>query len=115
MNYLVIPGLKFTHKRQLPVSLKFSDSRNIIMAVEKKFGISYHKMQSWSREQSLVHPRHVCMYLLSKHTMLTLREIGSLFNGRHHTTIIHAVAHMQDLMFSDERISEEIKELRNII
>jgi chromosomal replication initiator protein len=48
-------------------------------------------MYSKKRPASIAHPRQVAMYLAKEMTKKSLPEIGELFGGRDHTTVLHAV------------------------
>lgn len=59
------------------------------------------------RDAFLVKPRHVAMYLLKKELNLSFVEIGNLLGGRDHTTIMHGVEKV-DNMLKESLISEDI-------
>lgn len=44
-----------------------------------------------SRRRRLVVPRHWAMWLIRQNTTLSLVEIGQLFSGRDHTSILHGI------------------------
>jgi len=74
---------------------------------------SYYKIKTTQlkgprRTASLVKARQVAMYLLYTELRLTLVEIGNLLGGRDHTTIIHGVDKMKDLVDKKERVTEDI-------
>lgn len=60
------------------------------------------------RDASLVKARQVTMYLLKHELHLPLAEIGNLLGGRDHTTIMHGVDKIQDLVDKKAEISEDI-------
>ena len=53
-------------------------------------GMEWPQLISQHRARDLVRARHAAMYLMHKHTHLNLPEIGAMFGGRDHTTVIHA-------------------------
>jgi len=55
----------------------------------------------------LVRPRQVAMFLLKKELGLTFAEIGNLLGGRDHTTIMHGVEKV-DNMLKNSLINEDI-------
>jgi len=63
------------------------------------FGVTTNDMRTKKRTKKVVYPRQVAMYLSRELTKLSLVEIGGLFGGRDHTTIIHAY----------DKIEEDIK------
>ena len=72
---------------------------NIKKAVAEFYGVKISDLESSKRSRVFVGPRQVAMYLIRKHTPLSLPQIGSEFGGRDHTTVMH----------SCEKIEEEIK------
>ena len=64
---------------------------NIQKTVAEFFKIKLSDMYSKSRQAKVVRPRHVAMYLAKELTQKSLPEIGAKFDGRDHTTVLHAV------------------------
>lgn len=65
------------------------------------------QLKSSKRDSFLVRPRQVAMFLLKKELGLTFVEIGNLLGGRDHTTIMHGVDKIEN-MLSKSLISEDI-------
>jgi chromosomal replication initiator protein len=65
------------------------------------------QLRSPKRDAFLVRPRQVAMYLLKKELGLTFVEIGNLLGGRDHTTIMHGVDKVEN-MLKKSLISEDI-------
>lgn len=80
----------------------------IIDTVCAFYNVRATQVRGAKRDALLVRPRHMCMYLLKKETRLTLVEIGNLLGGRDHTTIMHGVDKMRELLLTTPRVSEEI-------
>jgi chromosomal replication initiator protein len=70
---------------------------------------------SKSRSRSLVHARHMAMYLCREMTDATLINIGGQFGGRDHTTVIHACTKIDSLIKTKRDIFQEVTELTNTI
>ena len=60
------------------------------------------------RNASLVKPRQVTMYLLYNELRLTFVDIGNLLGGRDHTTVMHGVDKIKDLVEKKEQVNEDI-------
>ncbi len=60
------------------------------------------------RDAFLVRARHITMFILKEELGLTLTNIGNVMGGRDHTTIMHAVDKVRDLMNNKKEIQEEI-------
>ena len=69
-------------------------------------------MLSPRRSRSLARPRQIAMYLAKKYTTKSLPDIGRKFSNRDHTTVIHAVRKIDQLMQKDENIKNNIIELK---
>jgi chromosomal replication initiator protein len=65
------------------------------------------QLKSSKRDAFLVRPRQVAMFLLKKELGLTFAEIGNLLGGRDHTTIMHGVEKV-DNMLKNSLIREDI-------
>ena len=55
------------------------------------------------------------MYLSKTHTPKSLPEIGRLFGGRDHTTVMHAVKTIESLSKSDGQFAEDVQLLKSIL
>ena len=71
------------------------------------------QLKSPKRDAFLVKPRQVAMYLLKKELGLTFVEIGNLLGGRDHTTIMHGVGKVEN-MLKKSLISEDIMGISKI-
>lgn len=71
-------------------------SDNIIDAVTNYFNVKLADLRSKKRTKSISLPRQVAMYLLRERMSLSLQEIGSIFGGRDHSTVLHAVNSIAD-------------------
>nr|MBI5455743.1 chromosomal replication initiator protein DnaA [Candidatus Levybacteria bacterium] len=72
------------------------------------------QLRSAKRDAFLVRPRQVAMFLLKKELGLTFVEIGNLLGGRDHTTIMHGVEKV-DNMLKKSLISEDILGIPKLI
>ncbi len=66
------------------------DSKQIVQAVAEYYQISLDAMCGKQRDKHIVMPRQIAMYLLRQETEASLLEIGQLFGGRDHSTVLHA-------------------------
>jgi chromosomal replication initiator protein len=65
------------------------------------------QLKSSKRDAFIVRPRQIAMYLLKKELGLTFVEIGNLLGGRDHTTIMHGVTKVEN-MLTKTKLSEDI-------
>jgi chromosomal replication initiator protein len=84
---------------------------HIINEICNFYSISKSDLLSNKRTQNISYPRQVAMYLCRELTDLSLPRIGKEFNGRDHTTVLHAYNKISSLMSKDNRTFNEIQEL----
>ena len=61
-----------------------------MQAVAEYYQISLDAMCGKQRDKHIVMPRQIAMYLIRQETEASLLEIGQLFGGRDHSTVLHA-------------------------
>ena len=83
--------------------------------VSDDYGISRAEMNSKSRKRNIAWPRQIAMYLARELTSYSLVEIGGLFGGRDHTTIIHASTKVTKEISIDKALSQRIRYLKRKI
>ena len=105
-----------TAKQILHDIFKANNKSITIEEIQKKvseyFNIKQSDMISTRRSRVVARPRQVAMYLCKICTTKSLPEIGRLFGGRDHTTVIHAVKKVESLYKTDISFSEHIKVLK---
>jgi chromosomal replication initiator protein len=80
--------------------------------VARQYNVSRADLLSSRRTANVVRPRQVAMYLAKTLTLRSLPEIGRRFGGRDHTTVLHAVRKIENLVHSDTALAEEIELLK---
>jgi chromosomal replication initiator protein len=83
--------------------------------VAEHFTIKMAEMTSSRRARSVARPRQVAMYLSKQLTQHSLPEIGRKFGGRDHSTVIHAVRKIEELIDSDRALAEDVELLRRML
>ena len=81
----------------------------IIDAVCRYFGVKQSDLQGKRRNRSIAFPRQVCMFLARRHTRYSLEEIGGYFGGRDHTTVLHGVRQVTNLVETNPEIADQVK------
>lgn len=112
VSYL-IPGLKekklhFPLSRGLPLLVTIEDR------VCTYFNINPTLLHKKCRKREIVMPRQIIVYLGRQYTSLSLKKIGEYFN-QDHTTAIHCVETIKDLLDCDEEIKTAITHLKTIL
>ena len=93
-------------------SINVESIQNIVAVY---FNLNIQEMLSPRRSRSLARPRQIAMYLAKKYTTNSLPEIGRKFSNRDHTTVIHAVKKIDELIKNDNEIKHSITEIIKIL
>ena len=80
--------------------------------VASHFNLNIHELLSPRRPRSLARPRQIAMYLAKQYTTNSLPDIGRKFANRDHTTVIHAVKKIDELIKKDNEIRQNIFEIK---
>jgi len=79
--------------------------------VAESFKIDPEVMKGKVKKREIVIPRQVAMYFCKRYTQLTLALIGENFGGRDHSTVIHALESVEDMMKTDPNFKNTVDEL----
>ena len=81
---------------------------NIQKAVADFYSIKVADMYSKKRPANIARPRQIAMFMAKELTQKSLPEIGELFGGRDHTTVLHAVRKISEERAHDGQLNHEI-------
>jgi len=95
-----------------PKRVRIEDIQRI---VARHYNVSRQELVSNRRTRVIVKPRQVAMYLSKTMTPRSFPEIGRRFGGRDHTTVLHAVRKIEELISNDQKLSQEVELLRRLI
>ena len=99
--------------------LRASDRKLTIEEIQRKVAEHYNirlaDMIGPKRLRNIARPRQVAMYLSKQLTLRSLPEIGRRFGGRDHTTIMHGVKRIEELMATDSQLSDDVTLLRRLL
>lgn len=88
---------------------------DILRIVGRHYSVPRADLLSPRRARSIVRPRQVGMYLAKKLTPRSLPEIGRRFGGRDHSTVLHAVRKIEELIKTDDNLAREVNLLIHLI
>lgn len=88
---------------------------NIQKTVADFYNIKVADMYSKKRPANIARPRQIAMYLAKELTQKSLPEIGELFGGRDHTTVLHAVRKISDERGKDAQLNHELHVLEQTL
>ncbi len=95
-----------------PRRIKIED---ILRIVSRHFGVSKGDLLSQRRHRSVVWPRQIGMYLAKQLTARSLPEIGRRFGNRDHTTVLHAIRKIEGELNANQRLRDELEELKKML
>ncbi len=84
-------------------------------SVSEYYRISLEDLKSKSRKKELVIARQVAMHLAKAYTNHSLKSIGAYFGGRDHSTVIHALQAVNDMLTTDQQFKKSFEELKKKI
>ncbi|MDX9862178.1 MAG: helix-turn-helix domain-containing protein [Rhodospirillales bacterium] len=79
------------------------------------FEIPAHEMKSARRMRRFARPRQVAMFLARELTPKSLPEIGRAFGGRDHTTVMHAIETVGELLARDPDLRRLVDRVRSYV
>jgi chromosomal replication initiator protein len=80
----------------------------VLRAVAEKFQMQPMQLKQKTNAQNIAYPRQVAMYLIKELTQSSLPEIGRMFGGKHHTTVLHSVQKIDRLRQKDADLNRLI-------
>ncbi len=99
--------------------LRASDRKLSIEEIQRKVAEHYNVRLSDligpKRMRTIARPRQVAMYLAKQLTSRSLPEIGRRFGGRDHTTIMHGVRKVEELVATDSLLADDIQLLKRLL
>ena len=99
--------------------LRASNRQISVDVIQKRvaahYGVRVSEMFSARRARNIARPRQIEMYLAKNHTSLSYPEIGRQFGGRDHTTVMHAVKTIENLMTSNAQLAEDVELITSIL
>ena len=115
---------------KIPVDLELAKQilKNIVRDIETEVGIDYiqktvsefygvksEDLKAKTRKKEIVIARQVAMYFSKEYTNHSLKSIGYHFGGRDHSTVIHAVQSVNDMMDVSNNFKSSIHDLKKKI
>ncbi|TYP84165.1 chromosomal replication initiator protein DnaA [Maritimibacter alkaliphilus] len=99
--------------------LRASDRKVTVEEIQRKvaehYGIRLSDLIGPKRLRSIARPRQVAMKLSKDLTTRSYPDIGRRFGGRDHSTVMHAVKRVEELVSTDHQIAEDVDLLRKAL
>ncbi len=81
----------------------------IIKMVAHHYGLKVREIKSKSNSRQITYPRQIAMYLCKRLTEMSYPEIGRVFNGKHHSTVMYSVEQIERRRADDERLAAQLE------
>ena len=92
---------------------KLVSIESITKTVASYFKITLGDIKGKSRKKEVALARHISMFMSHKILKKTLEEIGEFFDNRDHSTVIHGIKKIQNLMRTDSKLSQQLYEIES--
>ncbi|MEQ9288200.1 MAG: chromosomal replication initiator protein DnaA [Cyclobacteriaceae bacterium] len=113
------------NKTPIDLELAKQTLKSIVKNIESEVGIDYiqktvseyfnvptDELKAKTRKKEIVIARQLAMYFTKDYTNHSLKSIGSHFGGRDHSTVIHALQSVNDMLDTDARFRSSVNELK---
>jgi chromosomal replication initiator protein len=100
---------------QLQEEIRTVSTDDIQKGVANYYNIPIRDMQSKKRTRTVAFPRQIAMYMCKELTSHSLPEIGAVFGGKDHTTILYAHRKIDKMRGEDRDFDDEMKRLSSLL
>jgi chromosomal replication initiator protein len=98
-----------TDAKRPPLNVKIQD---VVKTVADHYHLKQAALKGKSRKKEMAHARHIAMYICKEDLKEPYAEIGRWFSDRDHTTVMHAVNKIGELLQTHDYVYEEVSALR---
>ncbi|MEL6848504.1 MAG: chromosomal replication initiator protein DnaA, partial [Bacteroidota bacterium] len=88
---------------------------SIQQIVSEHLGVEIDLMKAKTRKRDIVQARQIAMFFAKELTRHSLKSIGLHFGGRDHSTVIHALQTVNDLITTDKLFKQNVQDIRKRI
>lgn len=122
-GYMAAPGIDWRWIRRDEMERREAELRKELITKQKTIaeliiqgvclfhGISIDKLKIATRKREITKPRMQAMSLIDKYTRLSLSEIGNLFDGKDHATVLHAKKTVSNDCQTDSQYCDQMNDL----
>ena len=90
-------------------------SELIMQTVSDYYGLSMEDMTGPTRKREITVPRQIAMYLTREMTGMSLPQIGNVFGGRDHTTVLHSCKTVEANMTANTDIKAVVEDIKTLV
>lgn len=84
-------------------------------AVVKHYKLKSGDFKSSVKQRAVARPRQIAMFLIRKYTQMGFKEIGQIFGGRDHSTVMYACKEIERLVETDAKVKEDVEAIQNLL
>jgi len=95
-------------KYLIPGQEKRITMESVLRAVSEYFQMQPQQLKQKTNTQKIAYPRQIAMYLIKELTHSSLPEIGRMFGGKHHTTVLHSINKIDKLRQKNADLNRQI-------
>jgi chromosomal replication initiator protein len=97
-----------TLKHLIPGQERRVTMDSVLRAVAERFQLQPAQLKQKTNAQQIAYPRQIAMYVIKDLTQSSLPEIGRMFGGKHHTTVLHSIQKIERLRQKDADLNRLI-------
>ncbi len=101
-------ALRNITEAEQPVGISIGHIQRVVAT---HYQLRIEELKSKSNSRPIAFPRQVAMYLCKRLTKNSFPEIGREFSGKHHTTVIHSVEKIEELISRDKDFHRHINDI----
>jgi chromosomal replication initiator protein len=108
---ITLPTAQVCLKQLIDTQVRKITIEAIQRAVAENFGMRVAELKQKNNSRQIVVPRQIAMYLAKQLTEASLPEIGRQFGGKHHTTVMHSIAKIDEHRRSNKDLNRTVNKL----
>ncbi len=112
---ITLPTAQQCLKQFIDTQVRKITIETIQRVVAEHFGMRIGELKQKNNSRAVVVPRQIAMYLAKQMTEASLPEIGRQFGGKHHTTVMHSIAKIDEERRSDKDLNRTLNKLQETL
>lgn len=109
---ITLPAAQQCLKQFIDMQVRKVTIETIQRAVSEQFGMKVSDLKQKNNSRNVVVPRQIAMYLAKQMTEASLPEIGRQFGNKHHTTVMHSIAKIDEQKRTDKDLLRMLNKLQ---
>ncbi len=112
---VTLPAAQQCLKQFIDLQVRKITIEAIQRAVAEQFGMRVVDLKQKNNSRNVVVPRQIAMYLAKNMTEASLPEIGRQFGNKHHTTVMHSIAKIDELRRNDKDLHRMLNKIQDLL